>query len=222
MKQDLESKLKAADEQANAAEQRLGTMVTVGELQRQEALIQQHREELKTQDREARQLRVALAEALASGTDLPNTMQELTLLKESTSAATERVRALEDLNVQIGVRISEVNDRNAKLKKGTFDLQNEKELMREVIVQQNETLLRKVEDLTDERKTADADRKQLLAATAEVMLQVDSAEGRIAKRPNLEVECVRIQANQDSMTSEVERLRRTNLALATQIFGEDG
>merc|ERR1711865_886697 len=93
--------------------------------------------------------------------------------------------------------------------------------MREVIVQQNESLLSRVEDLTEERKIADADRKQLLETTADLLAEVDSADSRIAKRPQLEVECARIQANQDTITSEVERLRRTNLALAQQIFGED-
>merc|ERR1712078_517661 len=94
--------------------------------------------------------------------------------------------------------------------------------MREVIVQQNNELLRKVEDLTEERKTADADRRQLLATTAELLAQVDSAESRIARRSQLEADCASIEANEGTLTSEVERLRRTNLALAQQIFGEDG
>merc|ERR1719253_1873457 len=125
-------------------------MVTVDELQKLEGKIREYKDEWKHSDKEARQLRVALAEALSSGTDLPNTMQELTLLKESTVAATNRVQSLEDVNKQIHLRIVEINEQNRKLRKNQFDVQNESDLMREVIVEQNETLLRKVDDLTEE------------------------------------------------------------------------
>merc|ERR1719253_149771 len=125
-------------------------MVTVEQLHKHEADGREWAEALRTSEREARQLRVALAEALSSGTDLPNTMQELTLLKQSTVAATNRVQSLEDVNKQIHLRIVEINEQNRKLRKNQFDVQNESDLMREVIVEQNETLLRKVDDLTEE------------------------------------------------------------------------
>jgi len=218
----LDAKLREEEQSALAAEEHLTQMVAVDEVHKHEAECRRCREELKNQDKEARQFRVALAEALSTGTDLPNTMQELTLLKESTSAANARVQSLQELNEQIQTRIADIEKQNSRLRKGAFDLQNESELMRDVIMQQNDELLRKVDDLTEERKTADADRKQLLSATADLMSEVDSAEARIAQRPKKEIECARIQANQETVTSEVERLRRTNLALAQQIFGEDG
>ena len=52
-----------------------------------------YREALVSVDKEARQLRLALADALASGTDLSMAKGELAVLREAQSAATERLQA---------------------------------------------------------------------------------------------------------------------------------
>lgn len=93
--------------------------------------------------------------------------------------------------------------------------------MREVLVQQNENLLQKVEDLTEERRTADHDRKQLLSRTADLLAEVDKAEARIKAKPAVESDIKSMEASRQTLVVEVERLRRTNDALCHQVLGED-
>jgi len=211
----------AVQEAVVAAEARLHSMVAVGNLQAQEAEIRRVKEEIAASDREARQLRLALAEAISSGADLPNTLKELEFLKESTAAATKRMQAVEAVNAQLQARLLQVNEDIRELRKGAIDLKSEGELMREVIVEQSEQLLRRVEDLTDERKTADADRKQLLATTADLLASVEREEARIAQAPEHETACANLEGTRPNLVAEVERLRRTNDAMCQQVLGED-
>ena len=110
----------------------------------------------------------------------------------------------------------------SRLRKGTVDVESERELMREVIVQQSESLLRKVEDLSEERKTAEDDRKQLLGLAADLCERVESAESRIAQHQELEKSCVDLEAAVKTLGADAERKRRTNDALCQQALGEEG
>eukprot|EP00928_Gymnodinium_smaydae_P049417 TRINITY_DN3315_c0_g6_i1.p1 TRINITY_DN3315_c0_g6~~TRINITY_DN3315_c0_g6_i1.p1 ORF type:complete len:835 (+),score=229.59 TRINITY_DN3315_c0_g6_i1:119-2623(+) len=217
-----ESALKAESEPLAAAEARLASMVTVDKLQDCEARTRADREELATADSESSRLRMALADAISSGSDLPNMLKELEVLKESAQASSKRITSLEELNAQLQSRLDRLRDETKKLRKGAVDLHSEGELMREVIVQQSEELLRRVQDLTDERQTADADREHLLGQTTELLGKVDDAEARIARAPELETQCQHVESTQGNTSAEVERLRRTNEALCMQVVGEDG
>merc|ERR1719203_2141968 len=86
------------------------------------------------------------------------------------------------MNGQLEIKLKQLNEEIAGLRERSVDMKSEEELMREVIVQQNEDLLKRVEELTDESKTADADRRQLLASTAEVLSAVEEGEARVEQR----------------------------------------
>jgi len=153
---------------------------------------------------------------------MKTSMRELGVLRESAASSAERVQALEQLNNTLRNKIEDMRGEIVNLQKGAVDLHSERELMRQVIVEQSETLVRRVENLTDERKTADDDRKQLLATAADLLGQVEGAESRLAKRSDLENDCCRFEACRETLAIEVERLSRTNDALCQQVFGEDG
>jgi len=155
-----------AEAEATAAEERLQSMVAVEEVQQREREAKECREALVSVDKEARQLRLALADALSSGTDLSTAKRELEVLRDSQAAASQRVKVLEDVNAQLEGRIAQVQADIQSLKKNSVDLRSEGDLMKEVIISQSEELLRKVEDLTEEEKVADQDRRQLLATAA--------------------------------------------------------
>ncbi|CAJ1342007.1 unnamed protein product, partial [Effrenium voratum] len=212
----------AAEAAAAAAEQRLQSMVSVEEVQRCEKEAKSYREALVSVDKEARQLRLALADALSSGTDLSMAKRELEVLRNAQEAASQRVKALESVNDQLENRIAQVEGEIASLRKGTVDLRSEEDLMREVIVSQSEQLLRRVEDLTAEEKLAAEDRRQLLATAAQLADEVEKAEERVARHSELEEQCIQLDAAQQTLSAEVERLRRTNDALCQQVLGSDG
>ncbi|CAJ1403607.1 unnamed protein product [Effrenium voratum] len=212
----------AAEAAAAAAEQRLQSMVSVEEVQRCEKEAKSYREALVSVDKEARQLRLALADALSSGTDLSMAKRELEVLRDAQEAASQRVKALESVNDQLENRIAQVEGEIASLRKGTVDLRSEEDLMREVIVSQSEQLLRRVEDLTAEEKLAAEDRRQLLATAAQLADEVEKAEERVARHSELEEQCIQLDAAQQTLSAEVERLRRTNDALCQQVLGSDG
>jgi len=214
--------LSAAEAATAAAEKRLESMVSVEEVQRCEKEARSYREALVSVDKEARQLRLALADALSSGTDLSMAKRELEVLRDAQEAASHRVKALESVNEQLEKRIAQVEAEIATLKKGTVDLRSEEDLMREVIVSQSEQLLRRVEDLTAEEKLAAEDRRQLLATAAQLAAEVEKAEARVARQTELEDQCRQLDAAQQTLSAEVERLRRTNDALCQQVLGPDG
>lgn len=214
--------LAAAEAAVAAAEKRLENMVSVEEVQRCEKEARAYREALVSVDKEARQLRLALAEALSSGTDLSMAKRELQVLRDAQEAASQRVQALESVNEQLEKRIVQVEAEIATLKKGTVDLRSEEDLMREVIVSQSEQLLRRVEDLTAEEQLAAEDRRQLLATAAQLAAEVEKAEARVARQAELEDQCNQLDAAQQTLSAEVERLRRTNDALCQQVLGPDG
>jgi len=196
--------------------------VPAAAVQEREAEARDLREALRAAEREARHLRAALAEALSSGADLPNALRELGVLRESTEAAARRLRGLEELNGQLEGRISQLEGQVARLRKGAVDLRSEEDLMREVIVQQSEHLVRRVEDLTDERTAADADRQQLLNTAAGLLAEVDLAEARLGRCPGLRGHCQQLESVLQALQAEVERLRRSNHALCQQVLGEEG
>lgn len=214
--------LAAAEAAVAAAEKRLENMVSVEEVQRCEKEARAYREALVSVDKEARQLRLALAEALSSGTDLSMAKRELQVLRDAQEAASQRVQALESVNEQLEKRIVQVEAEIATLKKGTVDLRSEEDLMREVIVSQSEQLLRRVEDLTAEEQLAAEDRRQLLATAAQLAAEVEKAETRVERQTELEEQCNQLDAAQQTLSAEVERLRRTNDALCQQVLGPDG
>lgn len=218
----LQAAAEASEEAAAEAEARLGSMVAAVRLRDQEAKVRTAREELATSQAEARQLRVALAEAISSGADLPNTLKELELLKESATASTRRIDALEAINAQLQGRLVQLHGETKRLKTGAVDLRSEGDLMREVLVEQSQQLLRRVEDLTDESYTAVADKKQLLASAADLLAQVDEAETRMARCPGIEEQCNQMATAQQTLRAEVERLCLSNDAFCEQVFGEDG
>jgi len=204
------------------AEARLAGMISVEEVQRVEGESRRFREAIEAADVEARRLRSALADALSTVADLPNALQELAVLRRSAEGAAERMQALETVNAQLQGKVEKLAKEISSLRRGAVDLHEEEGLMREVIIQQSENLLRKVEDLTDERSTADADRKRLLEAAAELLERVDSGEARLARRADVDRECTTLAAAAQSLGAEVDRLRRTNGALCQQVLGEDG
>eukprot|EP00441_Pelagodinium_beii_P037890 CAMPEP_0197638870 /NCGR_PEP_ID=MMETSP1338-20131121/13669_1 /TAXON_ID=43686 ORGANISM="Pelagodinium beii, Strain RCC1491" /NCGR_SAMPLE_ID=MMETSP1338 /ASSEMBLY_ACC=CAM_ASM_000754 /LENGTH=510 /DNA_ID=CAMNT_0043211523 /DNA_START=73 /DNA_END=1603 /DNA_ORIENTATION=- len=214
--------VEGAEAYALAAEERLQSMVAVEEVQDREREAKQCREALASVDKEARQLRLALADALSSGTDLSTAKRELEVLRDSQEAAAQRAKALEGVNMQLERRIAQVEEEIQRLKKGTVDLRSEGDLMKEVIISQSEQLLRKVEDLTEEEKVADEDRRQLLATAARLAEEVEVAETRIARQSDLEEQSKKLDAAQLTLSAEVERLRRTNDALCQQVLGPDG
>ncbi|CAK8989441.1 unnamed protein product [Durusdinium trenchii] len=214
--------LAAAQAAADAAQRRLESMVSVEDVQRCEKETKSYREALVSVDKEARQLRLALADALSSGTDLSMAKHELEVLKDAQESASQRVKALESVNEQLEKRIAQVEADIAALHKGTVDLRSEEDLMREVIVSQSEQLLRRVEDLTAEEKLAAEDRRQLLATAAQLGAEVEKAEARVARQTELEDQCTQLDAAQQTLSAEVERLRRTNDALCQQVLGPDG
>jgi len=211
-----------AGESAAIAEARLAGMISVEEVQRVEGESRRFREAIEAADVEARRLRSALADALSTVADLPNALQELAVLRRSAEGAAERMQALETVNAQLQGKVEKLAKEISSLRRGAVDLHDEEGLMREVIIQQSENLLRKVEDLTDERSTADADRKRLLEAAAELLERVDSGEARLARRADVDRECTTLAAAAQSLGAEVDRLRRTNGALCQQVLGEDG
>ncbi|CAE7469362.1 unnamed protein product [Symbiodinium natans] len=148
--------------------------------------------------------------------------RELEVLRDAQEAASQRVQDLESVNAQLEKRIEQVQADIAALRKGTVDLRSEEDLMREVIVTQSEQLLRKVEDLTAEEKLAAEDRRHLLERAARLASEVERAEARIAKQSELEEQCAQLDAAQQTLSAEVERLRRTNDALCQQVLGSDG
>lgn len=220
-KRELEEAAKQMQDEAEAAEARLHGMVEAAAVQQHEVVARERREALRTVDRESRQLRVALAEALSSGADLPTALEELEVLRQSAEAARQRIQALEELNAQLEERLVQLDSEIAGLRKGTLDLKGEEDLMREVIIQQSEKLLRKVEDLTDERRTADADRQQLLTWAAGLQAKVEAGEARIARRDELQAHCATLEASRVTVAAEVERLRRTNDALCQQVLHDE-
>eukprot|EP00439_Symbiodinium_sp_Y106_P012981 s3795_g1.t3 len=147
----------------------------------------------------------------------------------SQEAASQRVQDLESVNAQLEKRIDQVQADIAALRK--------------VIVTQSEQLLRKVEDLTAEEKLAAEDRRHLLERAARLASEVERAEARIAQQSELEdggaeaeirqtildcddcglqEQCAQLDAAQQTLSAEVERLRRTNDALCQQVLGSDG
>ncbi|CAE8717677.1 unnamed protein product [Polarella glacialis] len=218
----LRSSADSSEASAAAARERVRGMVAVSEVQRHEAESKELRESLAIVGIESRQLRLALAEALSSGADLPTAMKELEVLRESAEAASQRVKALETSNAQLEGRLAQIDKDIARLRKGTVDLRSEEDLMREVIFERNEELLRKVEDLTEEEHVAAEDRRQLLCAAVSRVTMVDSAEARIAKRSDLEAKINSLEAAHKTSSAEVERLRRTNGAMFQQVLGSDG
>merc|ERR1739838_1303535 len=93
--------------------------------------------------------------------------------------------------------------------------------MKDVFLQQSDDLVRRVVNLTEEKETADTDRKQLIDITGELFSQVDSAEARIARRPDMELNCQRLQAGRETLDQEDTTLRRSNAALCQQVLSED-
>ncbi|CAE7293088.1 unnamed protein product [Symbiodinium necroappetens] len=79
-----------------------------------------------------------------------------------------------------------------------------------------------VEDLTAEEKLAAEDRRHLLERAARLASEVERAEARIAQQSELEDQCAQLDAAQQTLSAEVERLRRTNDALCQQVLGSDG
>jgi len=216
-----EAEARAVEEAAQATAKCVANRVQVADVQACEAQTRQHREALRSANREARQLRVALADALSSSADLPNALRELEILRESSDMATQRVEALEHLNNQLQTKIAQLRLEVSRLKKGEVDLRSEEELMREVMFQQSDNLVRRVEDLTDESATAVADKKQLLTTAADLLSKVDSAEARLSCRADMDAECDKFETSRETLTAEVARLRRTNGALCQQALGEE-
>jgi len=217
----VEAEVEAVEEAAKTTAKCMANRVQVGDVQACEAKTRQHREALRSIDREARQLRVALAESLSSSADLPNALQELEVLRESSQMATRRVEALEDLNNQLQTKIAQLQSDAGRLKTGEVDLRSEEELMREVMFQQSDSFVRRVENLADEGATAVADKKQLLATAGDLQFQVEAAEARLSSRTEKQVQCEQIETSRETLIAEVERLRRTNGALCQQALGEE-
>lgn len=93
--------------------------------------------------------------------------------------------------------------------------------MREMILQQNESLLERVDLLTEERRASVIDRRNLLDRTGQLLEQLEDAEMRIGARDSLANESQRLESAQQNLASEVERLRRSNGALIQQVLGEE-
>lgn len=203
------------------AEVRLRSMVAVDEVQKYEGEAKQFAESIRRLSQEISQLRVALADALSSASDMQNTKHMMDVLKESVAQSAERVNALEEINAKLRGKLEQVNAGIAQLRTGTVDLSSEGELMREVIVQQSENLARRIEDLTEERKVADADRSQLLDTTARLTAAVDDGEARLRNRTQLEGQIEELETSRQILDAEVERLRRTNDALCQQALGDE-
>lgn len=218
---EMEDFLQVAQEATAAAEERLTRMIPVEAVQRTETEATARREALEAAEGESRRLRVALAEALSSGADIANAMEEIAVLRESSERAAQRMKDVEAMNGQLETKLKQLNEEIAGLRERSVDMRSEEELMREVIVQQNEDLLRRVEELTDERKTGDADRKQLLETTAELLGAVEDGDMRIGRKDNLRREMEEWQRTSQTTMCEAERLRRTNAALCQQVLGED-
>ncbi|CAK0850739.1 unnamed protein product [Prorocentrum cordatum] len=211
----------AEDDIARATEERLAGMVSTEEIQRREAESERSREAIREAVREL--------QTVAAGSRGRPLQRRRPAKRSDGAAGAARVRRgrdqgrqpLEDFNAQLEGRIKQLEEEIAQLRTGAVDLASEEELLREAVVQQSETSLRRVEDLTDERKTADADRRQLLATAAELLGQVDAAETRVGRRESLESQCKRYEDDSQVLSSEVERYQRTNDALCQQVFGED-
>lgn len=203
------------------AEERVRGMVAAGEVQKLETETHKCTHTVKELSEECRQLRVALAESLYSSSDLQHTRKEMDVLKDSAAQAAERVKSIEEVNGRLRGKLEQVHAGIKSLRKGTVDLSSEGELMREVIVQQSEDLVRRLDDLTDERKVADADRRQLLATTARLLATVDESEVRLANRATLEELISQMEVSLPTTSAEVERLRGTNDALCQQALGEE-
>lgn len=197
-----------AEQAAEQSEAKLVVMVEAEALREVERELSSKKEQLSELEKEGRQLRVALAEALRDAPTL-----ELGALKEAAESAARRVEALEKLNKMLEERVAKVEAENTRLVRGAVDLQGEEAVMREMLMQHNETFLEKVDAMTEEHRAAVMDRRRLLEGTANLLDAVEAAEARIAARDQVEAESAQLQTTQLSLTSEVQRLRASNDAL---------
>lgn len=215
-----EAEARDLESRAALAVDRLSSMVKVDELHRHEAEVKRCRDALISVDREALQLRTALADA--SSSDFTTAKQELNSLRDSTEAATKRVQDLEELNEKFEKRLAQLDSEIFRLRAGASDLRHEEELMREVIVQQNQSLLARVEELAEEQRVAAADRRTLLATAAELLRVVEEGDIQMEGSSELAGKCKQLDLSQQTLLVEVERLKMSNAALCEQVLSEDG
>lgn len=218
-------------------------------LQKTEAENARLKNELTSTDEECKRLRAALAENWAHTADTVSVINEFGLpsvevnsseaepVRQSTTQADrghsasvpeasaseqcQRIQHLERVNGTLEAKLKVLVERNAYLQSGALDLQDEGKTMREVLMHKNEQFLKRLDELTDERKAVKADREKLL--TECVDLQGDLENLRTREKELLPFEGLhrRLEAERQALSAEVERLRATNTALCAQVFGEE-
>ena len=75
--------------------------------------------------------------------------------------------------------------------------------MREVLVSQNEKFMQQIEDLTDERKSVNADREKLISECADLHAQIEEVRNRNAELLGFEGLNRRLDAERQALSSEV-------------------
>mmetsp|Transcript_82991 Transcript_82991/g.189565 ORF Transcript_82991/g.189565 Transcript_82991/m.189565 type:complete len:270 (+) Transcript_82991:96-905(+) len=139
---------------------------------------------------------------------------------ESASEAS-RLEAAERVRSALESRNASLMQENADLKSRLVDLKAEGEALREVLGSQGESYLSKVSDLQAAVAALTEDRTRFTQDQLSLQEEVKRMKGELGERKNDQGRCLRLEAERQALTKEVERLRASNSALAQQLMGDD-
>eukprot|EP00746_Dinoflagellata_sp_MGD_P002474 gnl/MRDRNA2_/MRDRNA2_104822_c0_seq1.p1 gnl/MRDRNA2_/MRDRNA2_104822_c0~~gnl/MRDRNA2_/MRDRNA2_104822_c0_seq1.p1 ORF type:complete len:513 (+),score=135.40 gnl/MRDRNA2_/MRDRNA2_104822_c0_seq1:45-1583(+) len=148
-------------------------------------------------------------------------LENLLSVQKASTSEVRRIQHLERTNAALEEKLRVLADKHAQLKCSAVDLRDEGKNMREALTCQNEQFLKRIIDLTDERKSVKADREKLLKENVEMQSEIENLRPRVKELVGFEGLNRRLEAERQALAEEVERLRATNTALCAFVLGDD-
>merc|ERR1712224_294101 len=111
---------------------------------------------------------------------------ENVFVEKAPESENQRIVELQRVNAALELELRTLAKKNAKLQSGALDLQDEGKTMRAVLTTQNETLIQKMADLTDERKSVKENHEKILSECAGMHAELEDLRCRQKQWAGLE------------------------------------
>lgn len=146
-------------------------------------------------------------------------LKSIAKMQQQASAEVHHVQKLEHMGSTLQARLRELSEHKASLQSTRVDLGDEGRAMREAIASQNESHIRRVVGLEEEKRTTDEDRKKLIKKCADLQDQLTALELELASVTELEERHGKLEAQERCLAEESRRLSDINGALGALLMG---
>lgn len=228
---------KLAETRRETAQEKAKSMVSVDTLERARHEAAAARSRLVQQEEETARLREALADSWASRVEpepqkdgvgeelealdgVEEQLRWLADVQKTTAAEVHRVQKLERTEMALQQKLRQKSEEHAALKSARVDLGDAGSAMREALARQSEGYVKRVDDLVEARRLMDADREKLTSECAELQAQLDEMAPDLASMAELEGRHSQLEAEQQALARECERLRTMNGVFGVQLLGD--